>query len=128
MRRANQPLDPVAVKKANDSLKAETGGKPLTNSPEDAALRAKWMDAYIAAAGPNSYTSTKKERKKPLEQVTPCPKKVNFVELQYLYCDGAGVAGAAYEVKDLDTNGVVASGTLDNEGYAYSNLPLSTKK
>jgi hypothetical protein len=128
MRRANQPLDPVAVKKANQSLMAETGGRPLTTGPEDAALRAKWMDAYIEAAGPDSYTSTKKDRKKPLEQVHPCAKKVNFVELQYLYCDGVGVAGASYEVKDLDTNGIVASGTLDNEGYAYSNLPLSTNR
>lgn len=129
MRRAKTPLDQDAVRQANDAVRKETGGRQLTMGPEDAALRTKWMDAYIKAAGPNSYTSTKDGHKKPAETIQKCPyNEKNFLELQYSYADGAGVAGALYVVRDLDTKGIVAKGTLDNEGYAYVPIPLATKR
>lgn len=42
----------------------------------------------------------------------------NWIELEYLYCDSTGVAGAHYRVVNNDTGGVVAQGTLDDNGYA----------
>lgn len=50
-RRATRPLNVEAVKAANAAVAGETGGRPLTMGPEDATLRKKWMDAYIAAGG-----------------------------------------------------------------------------
>lgn len=50
-RRATRPLNVEAVKAANAAVAKETGGRPLTMGSEDAALRKKWMDAYIAAGG-----------------------------------------------------------------------------
>lgn len=129
MRRANHPLDPAAVQAANASLAAETGGRPLTMGPEDAALRKKWMDAYIAAAGPDSYTSTKARRTRPPSPVTSCPSEQNnYIELQYSYADGEGVPGASFEVTDVDTNGVVASGTLEDDGFCSVDIPSSTER
>ena len=43
--RATRPLDMDAVAAANEAVRAETGGRPLTNQPEDFALRKKWMEA-----------------------------------------------------------------------------------
>lgn len=51
MRRAAKPLDPEAVRRANEAVAAETGGRPLTMGPEDAEARKRWMDAYAAAGG-----------------------------------------------------------------------------
>ncbi len=51
----------------------------------------------------------------------------NWIELEYLYCDSTGVAGAHYRVVNNDTGGVVAQGTLDDNGYAFCPLPLSVK-
>ena len=46
-----QPLDRRAVAAADAALAPTTGGRPLTMAPEDAALRARWMDSYVAAGG-----------------------------------------------------------------------------
>jgi hypothetical protein len=48
---AKRPLNPAAVAAANEALAEKTGGRPLTMSPEDAELRAEWMDHYLAAGG-----------------------------------------------------------------------------
>ncbi len=48
---AKRPLNSDAVAAANAALADRTGGRPLTMSPEDAELRAEWMDNYIAAGG-----------------------------------------------------------------------------
>lgn len=128
MRRATQPLNPDAVAAANAAVAQETNGRPLTMGPEDAELRKKWMDAYVKAGG--NVTTTSTTRTKPPVSSPSCPtEEKNFVELQYSYADGIeGVPNASYEVLDLDTNGIVASGSLDSEGYCYVDIPLSTKK
>jgi len=128
MRRANQPLDPEAIRKANEALAEKTGGRQLTSSPEDAELRKQWMDSYIAAAGPGSYTSTK-QRSKPPAPASDCPtQEENFVELQYCYEDGDYVGGACYEILDGESKSLLASGKLDDEGYCYAPIPFSTNK
>ena len=48
---AKRPLDPAAVAAADAELAKITGGRPLTMGPEDAELRALWMDHYLAAGG-----------------------------------------------------------------------------
>ena len=48
---AKQPLDPQAVAAADAALAGITGGRPLAMGPEDAELRALWMDRYLAAGG-----------------------------------------------------------------------------
>src|SRR5262245_28021861 len=70
-RRATRPLNTDAVKAANAAVAAETGGRPLTLGPEDAALRKKWMDAYIAAGG--KYEEVSPGGSAPGEVKTPCP-------------------------------------------------------
>ena len=129
MRRAKLPLDERAIEKANQALSGETGGRSLGMGPEDAPLRKKWMDAYIEAAGPDSYVETSEERKKTPVPIQPCPfnEKDNFVELKYSYCNGDGVAGASYNVTDADTNSLIANGVLDDSGYSFVPLPLDAQ-
>ncbi|HYH14958.1 MAG TPA: hypothetical protein VD794_07055, partial [Flavisolibacter sp.] len=130
MRRAKLPLDAKAVAVADEAVKAKTGGRLLTTHLEDAVLRKEWMDAYIEVAGPDSFIDTRENHKKTPEVKQDCPleEKNNFIELQYSYADGDGVAGASYEVVDLDSNTVVARGTLDNDGYSYADMPVSTQR
>jgi|SRR5688572_5055885 len=71
-RRAVKPLDPEAVKAANAAIEAETGGRQLTMGPEDAELRKKWMDAYVAAGG--KVEEAKKAGRAPGESTEKCPK------------------------------------------------------
>jgi len=54
-------------------------------------------------------------------QAGPIPAP-NWVELEYLYADGTGVAGASYTVYD-DSDNVIAEGVLDKQGKAYVILP-----
>ena len=54
-----------------------------------------------------------------------CPLEQNWIELNYLYCDGTGVGGASYRVIFDDTGAVVAQGKLDANGYAKCFLPVS---
>ena len=72
-RKATTPLDPKAVESAKSSVAAESGGRQLTNGPEDAALRKKWMDAYIAAGG--GYKVVKPSGKAPKDVKVKCPEK-----------------------------------------------------
>jgi hypothetical protein len=71
-RRATRPLNTDAVKAANAAVAAETGGRPLTLGPADAALRKKWMDAYIAAGGKSE--TIEPGGKKPGEVVASCER------------------------------------------------------
>jgi hypothetical protein len=71
-RRATRPLNSEAIRAANAAIAAETGGRPLTMGPEDAALRRKWMDAYIAAGG-NSETVAPGGQT-PANPTQPCPQ------------------------------------------------------
>lgn len=57
-----------------------------------------------------------------------CPiKEENWIDLEYLYADGTGVAGARYRVIDDDSDKVVAEGILDNKGFAHCPLPIYVK-
>jgi hypothetical protein len=80
-RRATEPLNPEAVKAANAAVSDETGGRRLTMGPEDAELRKKWMDAYIAAGG--EYKVVKPSGKSPKDPNAHCPPKgkIKLVEL-----------------------------------------------
>jgi len=72
-RKATTPLDPKAVKAANSAVAAESGGRQLTMGPEDAALRKKWMDAYVDAGG--GHKVVKPSGKKPKDTKVKCPEK-----------------------------------------------------
>lgn len=130
MRRAKRPFNPEAIKAANEAVSKHTGGRPLhPTSPADAKLREMWMDKYVEVAGPDSVEYTQEDRKPAPKAVQKCPlNEKNFVKLKYKYADGKGIPGALYEVRDLDTKAIVASGSLDNEGYAFANIPVSTKR
>ncbi len=60
--------------------------------------------------------------------VIPCPNTLtNWIDLEYLYADGTGVAGASYIVH-IPNGGqvggsVLAQGTLDRKGQARAVLP-----
>jgi hypothetical protein len=79
-RRAVKPINEDAARAANDAIAAETGGRPLTMGPEDAALREKWMDAYVAAGGEIEETG-KTPKEDPTEPVKPCPKRLQWIKL-----------------------------------------------
>lgn len=70
-RRAVRPLDPAAIAAADAAVAAETGGRPLTMGPEDAALREKWMDAYVAAGGKVKVVG--RRGSKPSDPCENCP-------------------------------------------------------
>ena len=124
MRRAVRPLKEEAVRKADELLRGQTGGRSLTMKPEDAELRRRWMDAYIDAAGQGSYVESKGQAGvKEITQKCLGAEK-NWIELRYLYYDGTGVSGARYIIKSLDSGSVVAQGTLNYIGYGYCGLPI----
>jgi hypothetical protein len=118
MRRLQHPLDPKAVAAANKALQSETGGRTLTMDDDDAELRKKWVDAYLAAGG-----QEKTSNRRPVKSAKqPCPK-TTWVELQYCYVNGKGVPGASYSVSTPDAE-LLASGKLDQNGFVHvSGLP-----
>ena len=67
------PENQAAMKAANAAVAGETGGRRLTMSSKDAALREKWMDAYIAAGG--DYVEVKPKNKKSTGTCVNCPRK-----------------------------------------------------
>jgi hypothetical protein len=122
-RRAKRPLDPAAVKAADDAVRNKTsppGRKLDPRSPEDAALRKEWMDAYLEASGGATQDPPANE---PLnETCQTCPKPT--IDLVYRHSDGSGVAGAKYHVYSVDPAGekdgvFEKSGTLDGDGRAH---------
>lgn len=120
MRRLQRPLDPEAVKAANAAMMAETGGRQLTMGAEDAELRKKWTDAYLAAGGKLASGFNSKPVK---DSVQICPVD-NWVEVEYLYADDrrlndkqTGVEGATAIIKH---NGAeIARAKLDSRGFAH---------
>jgi hypothetical protein len=65
--------------------------------------------------------------------VIPCPKAaINWIELEYLYADGTGVAGAAYVVQRPNSGqaggSVLAQGELDSKGRAHAILPVGIEE
>lgn len=120
MRRLQRPLDPKAVQSANAAMMAETGGRQLTMGPEDAELRKKWTDAYLAAGGKLASGFNSKPVKDPVQI---CPVD-NWVEVEYLYADDrllndkqTGVEGAIAIIKH---NGAeIARAKLDSRGFAH---------
>jgi hypothetical protein len=77
VRHAKLPLNPDAVKAADDALYAnhpELGGRKLTMSPEDGALRKEWMDSYLAAGGQADEPCPPTP---PGSPAVPCPAKAN---------------------------------------------------
>ena len=69
MTRLIRPLDKEAVKEANEAIKAETGGRKLTNSSKDAPLRKKWRAAYEKAASKNTAKDVSEKKD---ESATDC--------------------------------------------------------
>ncbi len=74
-----KPLDPDAVKAANQAIASRTGGRALTMEPKDAALRRDWTKAYEAALAskkPKSPAPPPVAPPKPVgSPVVPCPKR-----------------------------------------------------
>lgn len=115
MRRASLPLNPEAVKKADEVILAKTNGRKLDpTDPNDAALRAEWMNLYEAAGG---KVTRQQRRRKPAEPREPCGTK--FIDLHYYNQDGTGVAGASYLVKSGSTGKILSEGQLDGDGYKH---------
>jgi hypothetical protein len=73
--RAVRPLNSDAVAAANAAVREQTGGRPLTNSPADAALRKKWMTAYQNAGGKIEVVDTDDPPVKPTKPTQECPVK-----------------------------------------------------
>jgi restriction endonuclease fold toxin 5 of polymorphic toxin system len=64
--------------------------------------------------------------------VVPCPKTLtNWIDLEYLYADGTGVAGASYVVQRPNAGqvggSVLAQGILDSKGRAHASLPIGVE-
>jgi hypothetical protein len=68
---ASRPLDPDAVRAANDAVRGETGGRSLTMNDSDPALREKWMAAYQHAGGKVTVVDTE-ALSDPCSPVKPC--------------------------------------------------------
>lgn len=119
MPRLQRPLDPQAVKAANDAIRAETSGRRLTMSAEDAPLRKKWAAAYLAAGGKEAPPFNSRPVKKAQH---PCPNK-NWIEVEYLYADDrilndkkVGVASAICVVREPG-GAVITKAKLNVEGF-----------
>ena len=120
MPRLQRPLDPKAVAAANAAVAGETGGRQLTMEPKDAALRKKWVAAYLAAGGKEAKNFNPKPVKK---GVQICPK-TNWIEVEYLYADNRvlndkskGVKGAVCIITTPD-GAELARATTDQNGFA----------
>ena len=98
---------------------------PLSaTDPNQAKLRSEWEGLYEKHGGNLEGDKNKMPPKKPDDPVQQCPlEEKNWIELEYLYCDGTGVADAHYRVINNDDGGVVAQGLLDGNGYAWCELP-----
>jgi hypothetical protein len=66
-RRLAPPPNDDAMRAADAAVAEDAGGRPLTSAPEDAELRSKWMDAYVAAGGK-------------VEEVKPAGKRPDSVQ------------------------------------------------
>ena len=81
-RMATKPLDPDALKAADDAVDPYTGGRKIRGSQEE--LRKAWMDAYIKAGG--QVVTTEPRGKEPDEPCENCPHKrltVRLFSLEY---------------------------------------------
>ena len=133
MGRLSRPLSKNAVRAADDAFYANhpefiKNGKriPLSaTDPRQADLRREWVELYKKHKG-KVEDDPDVPPQKPDNPVQPCPvQEKNWIELEYLYCDETGVAGARYRVTNDDDNSIVAQGTLDDNGYAWCELPIS---
>ncbi len=71
--------------------------------------------------------ASRAEQQTPVKPVLPCPNK-NWIELVYKYNSRRAVSGASFEVFDAATNQSLASGCLDNMGFArVEGLPDNVK-
>ena len=123
MRRLQRPLNPEAVKAANEAVAAETGGRPIR--ADEWALRKKWVDAYLCAGGKEAPGSSSRRVKSPVE---PCPekkKKPASLDVEVLYTpypspvNGATVQllGPSPRTAVTDKSGVVKFTDLEPGDY-----------
>lgn len=76
-RRLQRPLDPDAVKAANEKLwkqYPELEGRKLTMAPEDYKYRKYWVDQYLAAKGKVEEPKPAAPPKRPAEKCDACRK------------------------------------------------------
>lgn len=76
--RIRRPLDPAAVRAANEKLWAdhpELGGRQLTMAPDDAAYREAWIAAYAEASGGPAAAPPSPELG---AVVAPCPAATTY--------------------------------------------------
>jgi hypothetical protein len=107
-RRVVPPLDPVAIRAADDAVRGETGGRSLTMDPADAGLREKWMDAYEAAGGKT-------------ERARPRGKKVGSVKEECPNCEQAAKIKVKVSSKNSPTGSPAKYNKTPKAGSA-SNL------
>jgi len=81
-------------------------------------------DNNWGAKSPDKNNAGTGERARSSSAQCPLEEK-NWIALEYLYCDGKGVADAHYSVINSETGNVVAEGTLDTKGRARCILPVS---
>jgi hypothetical protein len=75
MRRPARPLDPEAVKAANEAVwekYPDLHGRQLTMEPQDGVARKAWMDAYLSALGAKKVPSPPKPEPPPVVQCPEC--------------------------------------------------------
>ncbi len=72
---AKRPLNKQAVKRANDAVRGQTGGRQIQS--HETELKKQWMDAYIAAGG----EVKEKDGTPPDSPVVPCNNKDREDEL-----------------------------------------------
>ena len=132
MSRLSRPLSRDAVRKADDAFYAnhpefvQNGRRiPLsTTDPKQSDLRKEWTALYQQNGGGVESDREQLPETKPGTATASCPlTETNWVELEYLYADGTGVANACYVVKDSESGALLAEGTLDECGYAWVDLP-----
>ena len=134
MGRLSRPLNKDAVRKTDDEFYAKhpeliKNGKriPLSATQSNQAdLREEWIDLYKKHGGKVKDNQNQGSEKTTDDPIQPCPlQNQNWIELEYLYCDDTGVAGAHYYVINNDNGTIIAQGILDAAGYAWCGLPES---
>ncbi|MBX7169755.1 MAG: hypothetical protein K1X72_02285 [Pyrinomonadaceae bacterium] len=75
------------------------------------------MSGKAAVIAGNIKKASRAEQQQPVKPVQSCPNK-NWIELVYKYNSSRAVSGASYQVFDAQTNQSLASGCLNNMGFA----------
>jgi hypothetical protein len=107
-------LNPDAIAAADAALAKETGGRKLTMSPEDTALREKWVQAYLNSGGERAGGNGPRPPEAIKTSCLPCQHKGTFLG-RYLYADRTPIVGATYVIYGMGDQ-ELGRGTTDGQG------------